>query len=94
MKPSIILKLSLYWFVFVVSLIVLSSFALPQVQQMFLSSEPLIAEQSVKSIGFFEKYWAFIALAASELLAFVPTKFSGIAHAVFKIGSSLFGKSK
>lgn len=43
-------------------------------------------------IEFLRENWAIIALVCSELLAFVPVKFKGIAQLILKIGASIFGK--
>lgn len=36
--------------------------------------------------------WAVIALVVSEALAFVPSKVSGIAHAVFSVLNAVFSR--
>jgi hypothetical protein len=41
---------------------------------------------------FLQNYWAYIALGISEALAFVPSKYSGIAQAALKILSAIFTK--
>lgn len=43
-------------------------------------------------IDFIQENWVIISLVASELLAFVPSKFNGLAQSAFKIVSIIFGK--
>ena len=82
------------WSVFAIMLIVLSSFAIEQIQQMFVTQEAAEVVNSVKEGGFLSRYWSYIALFISEGLAFVPSKFSGIAQSIFEIGKRLFSKSE
>jgi len=57
-----------------------------------IGSDVLKQSGSSAAAGWLAEYWVYIALIASEALAFIPTKFSGLAHAVLQIGQSLFGK--
>ena len=43
---------------------------------------------------FLIKYWPIIALVISELLAFIPAKWNGIAHTVFKVLQMIFGNKE
>jgi len=45
-------------------------------------------------IDFLRENWAVIALGASELLAFVPAKWNGIAQSAIKVLTAVFGKKK
>jgi hypothetical protein len=71
----------------------------------FGSSQSLHASQSIdidlmqsakqsEANSWVSQYWSYIALLASEVLAFVPSRFNGLAHAILSIGNSLFSHLK
>lgn len=43
---------------------------------------------------FIKDHWELIALVASELLAFVPAKWNGLAQSIFKVIGNIFKKRK
>jgi len=45
------------------------------------------------TFNFFHENWIIIALIASEIAAFLPTKINGIIHAIIKVGQSIFRKT-
>ena len=49
-------------------------------------------KSSFNMFDFIQENWVIISLVASELLAFVPSKFNGLAQSAFKIVSIIFGK--
>jgi hypothetical protein len=42
---------------------------------------------------FLQEHWAVAALILSEVLAFIPSKFSGIAQSIVSILNAIFSKS-
>ena len=93
MKRSIIFfALSFMAFISVVLLAAAIPSVSPDTQIVNIESSALQAD-SGHSLGWYlSEYWEFIALAASEIFAFLPTKYNGLTHALIKIGASLFGK--
>ena len=44
--------------------------------------------------NFIVNHWVFISLVISELLAFIPAKYNGIAQVVFKVLEAIFSKKE
>lgn len=45
-------------------------------------------------LSFIINHWAIIALILSEVLALIPSKYSGIAQIVYKIIVAIFGRKE
>lgn len=53
-----------------------------------VSSQPALA----KLPDWLSTNWSIVALFASEAMAFLPQKFSGIARSIFSVVAAVFGK--
>jgi len=83
------------WILVLASILAFSAFVpapMENTQIVNIGADIVQPSNSAAAAGWLSRYWELIALIASEALAFIPTKFNGLAHAVLVVGQSLFGK--